>query len=341
MSRSLLKLLACPSCGNSELEYIIPGEAVGLASSQLADVALLVCSRCERWYPIENRIVRLLPDNLRVRSVDEAFIDKQRVSFGDSLCRRLSAITGEISYSKDASELFSYFDVPVRIAKDRTRNVNHRFKFEEILRGFNAIGNGICLELACGNGTHASSLLEVYPDASYVGVDIAPMRLRETRQRIGDHRNILLVQATLDVLPFRENTFSAVYMVSALQYLEDPEIGLNEARRVLVEDGSFVSLDYNPRCYASALGLIQEKQEYDIQLDQCLYEKMSKENLGKWMSGSGFSDIKIRNLLFLPGNLPLPIVVYRIINGILERIPFIKHFSIMLASHSRKRGCGN
>jgi hypothetical protein len=33
--------------------------------------------------------------------------------------------------------------------------------------------------------------------------------------------------------------------------------------------------------------------------------------------------------------------VYRIINGILERIPFIKHFSIMLASYSRKRGCGN
>jgi SAM-dependent methyltransferase len=145
----------------------------------------------------------------------------------------------------------------------------------------------------------------------------------------------------LDVLPFRDNTFSAVYMVSALQYLEHPEIGLNEARRVLADDGSFVSLDYNPQCYASALGLIQKKQEYDTQLDQCLYEKMSKQNLGKWMSGSGFSDIKIRNLLFLPGNLPLPVVVYRIINGILEWIPFIKRFSIMLASHSRKRGCGN
>jgi ubiquinone/menaquinone biosynthesis C-methylase UbiE/uncharacterized protein YbaR (Trm112 family) len=341
MSRSLLKLLACPSCGNSELEYIVSDESVDNVSSQLADVALLICSSCDQWYPIENRIVCLLPDRLRVRSADEAFIDKHGAFFGVSICKHLSAVNATRSYSSDASEFFSYFDVPIRIAKDRTKNKNHQLKFEEILRGIGAIENGICLELACGNGTHASSLLEVYPDASYVGVDIAPMRLRETRQRLGDYRNILLVQATLDVLPFRDNTFSAVYMVSALQYLEDPEIGLNEARRVLADDGSFVSLDYNPQCYASALGLIQKKQEYDTQLDQCLYEKMSKENLGKWMSGSGFSDIKIRNLLFLPGNLPLPVVVYRIINGILERIPFIKHFSIMLASYSRKRGCGN
>jgi uncharacterized protein YbaR (Trm112 family)/SAM-dependent methyltransferase len=341
MSKSLLKLLACPSCGNSDLEYIIPGDAAGLASSQLSDVALLFCSRCKRWYPIENRIVRLLPDNLRVRSDDEAFIDRHRMSLGDSLCTRLSAVTAAINYSTDANELISYFDVPVRIAKDRTRNVNHRFKFEEILRGFGPIGNGICLELACGNGSHASSLLEVYPDASYVGVDIAPLRLREARQRIGDHRNILLVQATMDALPFCDTAFSAAYVVSALQYLDDPENGLNEARRVLADDGSFVSIDYNPQCYASALGLMRKRQEYDTQFDPRLYEKMSKENLGRWMSGSGFSDIKIRNLLFLPGNLPVPVVVYRIINGILQLIPFIKHFSIMHASHARKRGCGN
>jgi SAM-dependent methyltransferase len=277
----------------------------------------------------------MLPDNLRVRAADEAFVDKQRDLFGSNLCERLGAMIGAISYSDDANQIFSHFDVPIK-AKDRTRNVNHRLKFEQILRGIGEIGNGKCLELACGNGTHASSLREAYPNVDYVGIDIAPIRLRETRERIGRGEDVLLVQATFDVLPFRDNAFSAVYTVSALQYLENPEVGLSEARRVLAKNGSFTSLDYNPKCYASALSIMREKQQDDTQLDENLYEKMSRKNLGSWMARSGFSDIKIRNFLFLPGNIPLPLFAYRIINGLLQRIPYIRGVSIMHMTNGRK-----
>jgi ubiquinone/menaquinone biosynthesis C-methylase UbiE len=284
----------------------------------------------------------MLPDNLRVRAADEAFIDKHRKLFGSVLCERLGAMTGAINYSENANRVFFHFDVPIK-AKDRTRNRNHRLKFEQIVRGIGELGTGICLELACGNGTHASSLREAYPDIVYVGIDIAPIRLRETRQRIGSCEDVLLVQATLDVLPFRDDAFSAVFTVSALQYLENPEVGLSEARRVLTKNGSFTSLDYNPKCYASALNIMREKQQDDTQLDANLYAKMSRENLGKWMAGSGFSDIKIRNIkirnfLFLPGNMPLPLFVYRIINRLLQRIPYIRRFSIMHLTNGRNLG---
>jgi hypothetical protein len=83
---------------------------------------------------------------------------------------------------------------------------------------------------------------------------------------------------------------------------------------------------------------MREKQQDDTQLDANLYAKMSRENLGKWMAGSGFSDIKIRNLLFLPGNMPLPIFVYRIINRLLQRIPYIRRFSIMHLTNGRNLG---
>ena len=337
MSRSMFQLLACPSCLHGDLDALISGEEGGDTSPQVAEAGVLICSRCERWYAIDDGIVRMLPDNLRVRAVDEAFIDKQHELFGSDLCERLGAMSAAINYSDDAIKVFSHFDVPIK-AKDRTRNVNHRLKFEEILRGIGEIGTGKCLELACGNGTHAYLLREAYPNIDYVGIDIAPLRLRETRQRIGSREDVLLVQATLDVLPFRDDAFSAVYTVSALQYLEDPEVALSEARRILAKNGSFTSLDYNPKCYASALSVMQEKQQDDTQLDANLYAKMSRENLGKWMAGSGFSDIKIRNLLFLPGNMPLPIFVYRIINRLLQRIPYIRRFSIMHLTNGRNLG---
>ena len=335
MSRSMLQLLACPSCGNCDLEALIPGEEVSDTSPQVAEAGLLICSRCERWYAIDGGIVQMLPDNLRVRAADEAFIDKHRNLLGSILDERLGAMTGAINYSDDANQVYSYFDVPIK-AKERTRNVNHRLKFEEILRGIGEIGTGICLELACGNGTHASFLRDAYPNIRYVGIDIAPIRLRETQQRIGRREDVLLVQATLDVLPFRDNAFSAVFAASAMQYLENLEVGLSEARRVLAKNGSFTSLDYNPKCYASALNIVREKQQEDRQLDANIYVKMSRENLGKWMAGSGFSEIKIRNFLFLPGNMPLPLFAYRIINGFLQRIPFIRRFSIMHMTNGRK-----
>ena len=339
MYRSFLHLLACTSCGNCDLELLIPGEKVSETSLQLAEDGLLICSRCERWYAIDDGIVRMLPDSLRVRAADEAFIDKQRDLFGSNLCERLSAMSAAISYSDGANQLLSHFEVPIE-AKDRTRNLNHRLKFEQILRGIGEIGTGNCLELACGNGTHASSLREAYANIGYVGIDIAPIRLQETRQRIGSREDVLLVQATLDVLPFRNDAFSAVYTVSALQYLEDPEVGLSEARRVLKENGSFTSLDYNPRCYASAFRVMREKQKKDMQIDEKLYEKMSRKNLGKWMSGSGFSNVRVSNFLFLPGNMPLPLFAYKIINGFLQRIPFIRDFSIMHMTYAKKLDSG-
>jgi ubiquinone/menaquinone biosynthesis C-methylase UbiE len=306
---------------------------------QLAEDGLLICARCEHWYAIDDGIVRMLPDGLRVRAADEAFIDKRRNLFGSNLCERLGAMSAAISYSEGANQLLSHFDVPIK-AKDRTRNVNHRLKFEEILGGIGEIGTGNCLELACGNGSHAASLLEAYPNIGYVGIDIAPIRLRETRERIGRRENVLLVQATLDVLPFRDNAFSAVYTASALQYLEDPVFGLSEARRVLKKNGSFTSLDYNPKCYASAFSVMREKQKYDTQIDKNLYEKMSRKNLGEWMSGSGFSDVRISNFLFLPGNIPLPLFGYKMINGFLQRIPYIRDFSIMHMTYAKKLDSG-
>jgi len=39
---------------------------------------ILYCKRCGRWYPIEDEIPRMLPDELRDNSEDIAFLEKYR-----------------------------------------------------------------------------------------------------------------------------------------------------------------------------------------------------------------------------------------------------------------------
>jgi thioredoxin-related protein len=125
--------------------------------------------------------------------------------------------------------------------------------------------------------------------------------------------------------------------VSVFQYLERPQEGMKEAQRVLQENGSFTTLDYNPKCYASVLGLVDSEHKEDKLIDEHLYKKMSKENIRKWMKEAVFSDTKIENFLYLPGFLPIAHFASRAINSLIKRIPFINEFSIMLLTTAKKR----
>ena len=333
-AKLLTRILACPSCGYAELEHLISRNEEAQAGVNRDLAGVLICAKCKRWYPIEGGIVRMLPDNLRSRESDVSFIDKNREVFGTKRSEQLRDMQQSWSYSEeDFNSLISNHEVPMKTGgKNRIENLNHLFKFQEILRGVKAGGRGVCLEMGCGGGSHAAALIENLSELDYVGIDISLVRLGETKERIGNRDNTLLIQATMDALPFRDESFSAVYACSVLQYLDQPQDGIREARRVLKGGGLFTALDYNIKCYASALGLLKDSQKVDLDIDENMYEKMSFENLRRWMGDSGFSDFKIRYLLFLPGNLPLPAFVYRAINGILERTPFIRRFSIMLVT---------
>ena len=335
MNQLLFRLLACPSCRSDKLVKVEPGVKSHEAEPPRCNVGLISCSSCDRWYPIEDGIVCMLPDSLRVRARDEAFIEEHGDTLGVETIERLKELVRSWDYSDSAIKLFDDFEVPI-IRKDRTKYVNHRLKFEAILQGVKGSGNGPYLELACGNGTHAALLLEEYPDISYVGIDISHMRLRETQERIEKYGNVLLVQASLEALPFREASFSAIYAASVLQYLKRPQEGMKEAQRVLKENGSFTTLDYNPKCYASILGLAESHHKGDKLIDEHMYERMTRENIKKWMKEAVFSDTKIENFLYLPGILPIALYASRAINNLIKRIPFINEFSIMLLTTAKK-----
>jgi uncharacterized protein YbaR (Trm112 family) len=71
MQRKLLDILACPIDKHYPLE-LLEFET----RDQLIVDGVLLCKECGRYYPIIDEIPVMLPDNLRNRKEDLAFLEK-------------------------------------------------------------------------------------------------------------------------------------------------------------------------------------------------------------------------------------------------------------------------
>ncbi len=109
MKYRLVDLLACPMCRHFPLELVVIEEKVyerevkiekpacelycGLLRKPVKEAGetpceeclkkevvtgVLICSQCNRWYPIIDEIPRMLPDELRRESEDVAFLEKYK-----------------------------------------------------------------------------------------------------------------------------------------------------------------------------------------------------------------------------------------------------------------------
>ena len=80
MQRKLLDILACP------IDKHLPLEMLELnAKEDIIQDGVLSCSQCGRYYPIIDEIPVMLPDNLRNRREDLAFLEKWKSKLPDAL----------------------------------------------------------------------------------------------------------------------------------------------------------------------------------------------------------------------------------------------------------------
>lgn len=107
MKYRLMDILACPICKTFPLDLIVFTEVEITPPERLRRCELycafhgtyvseqpstecpkcygreitegvIICGRCGRWYPIEEEIPRMLPDELRNRNEDISFLEKWR-----------------------------------------------------------------------------------------------------------------------------------------------------------------------------------------------------------------------------------------------------------------------
>jgi len=112
----------------------------------------------------------------------------------------------------------------------------------ELKRRLLANARGRVLEIGVGTGLS----LPHYPQVDeLVGVDPSEPMLRRARRRAAElAREVRLVEAPAEALPFEDERFDTVVSLAVLCTVDDPARVLREIRRVLRPGGRFVFLEH-------------------------------------------------------------------------------------------------
>jgi ubiquinone/menaquinone biosynthesis C-methylase UbiE len=112
----------------------------------------------------------------------------------------------------------------------------------ELKRALLADARGRVLEIGVGTGL---SFVHYPPVDELVGVDPSEPMLRRARRRASDlGREVTLVEAPAEALPFEDDSFDTVVSLAVLCTVDDPQRALREIHRVLRPDGQFLFLEH-------------------------------------------------------------------------------------------------
>lgn len=102
------------------------------------------------------------------------------------------------------------------------------------------------LDAGAGTGWAIPTLFERYRKAQVVALDLSENMLHKSGERGGFFRAPHLVCADIEHLPFADNTFDLVYSSLSMQWCNDLDAVLREAKRVLKPGGLFVFTTFGP-----------------------------------------------------------------------------------------------
>ena len=111
-------------------------------------------------------------------------------------------------------------------------------KYKAALEHLNIARHSNVLDVGCGAGllfSHVAAEAQ-----TVVGVDISSRLLLQAKECARDFRNVHLVQADADYLPFTDNHFSLVFAFTVLQNMPKPLETLNEIKRNAKRGASIV-----------------------------------------------------------------------------------------------------
>lgn len=99
------------------------------------------------------------------------------------------------------------------------------------------------LDVGCGGGATLKRLAVRSPQGKLSGIDYSPVSVAlsaETNAAEIASGRLEVREASVDALPFPDDTFDKVVTIESFYFWEDPAAGLSEIRRVLKPGGSFL-----------------------------------------------------------------------------------------------------
>src|SRR5438093_2909371 len=178
---------------------------------------------------------------------------------------------------------------PLRYEKIAFRNLGGSFVSESELSDiveFSQVEIGsLVLDVGMGTGRVLRRLASKNPELVGVDADSQMVRRFVTLMRATDartQRDIHVVVASAEYLPFKDDLFGAVVCIRVLRYLDQPRIGISEMCRVLTPKGRIVlefSNVFRPQSILQVPG-------YAIR-GSCYPRLFTRRTIFKWLSKEG------------------------------------------------------
>jgi malonyl-CoA O-methyltransferase len=137
---------------------------------------------------------------------------------------------------KDKRKVMQRYDITAEMYDERYADEQKR-KYEKALENVNVEGASV-LDVGCGSGLFFQ---EIATQADIVvGVDVSRKLLLKAKEQAEVFRNVSVLQADADHLPFKEEFFDAVFAFTVLQNMPKPTKTLSELKRVVKFGGRVV-----------------------------------------------------------------------------------------------------
>lgn len=284
MNLEYLKYLKC-FCNNTSIVaksyenssfVVVKGKAVDITNG------MLCCNYCNRWYPIENGILIMLPDNLIKKEQDE-FILKFRplIPKEKSNINKVDIGLSRINCNNDSDE-----DALKKIEmekRDEQAHIYHLygidlhdiFEREHFMRLLNPGYNNLIVELGCGTGRITEDF--AVKTENYIAVDFSRKSLELLKNRLKN--DILMIQGDVCRVPIRDAV--AQYIISAQVFEHIPgkkeqEKFVKEFKRILTLDGQAVLTIYN---YSIEKKWRKDFQKKGFHADKIYYDHFTRDEI--------------------------------------------------------------
>jgi ubiquinone/menaquinone biosynthesis C-methylase UbiE len=113
----------------------------------------------------------------------------------------------------------------------------------------------LILEVGCGRGAGAGLLLKEFQPSAIHAMDLDWEMIKRAKKYLASHQQERIFMHTADVthLPYRDETFDAIFGFGVLHHVPDWRQGLAELSRVLKTGGSYYMEELYPTLYQNFL----------------------------------------------------------------------------------------
>lgn len=205
-------------------------------NEEIIDIGLLLCNSCHRYYPINDGILNMMPDNLFEKESDN-FIKKYNHLLPENCGRKENIIINKLK--EDTKDVAINKKNEIK-ARDQQADIYYTYGYwlyglneQKVFRGFlKPSPQDTIIELGCGTGRLTKEMIDG-GFSEYIAIDFSEKSIRLLLDELDDEtkNKILFIKGDVCNLPLRNKIADKALSAQVFEHIP----GANEQLRFIKE----------------------------------------------------------------------------------------------------------